>query len=319
MITLDHRPHRRPRGDETAFGRLVAPHRAGAARPLLPDARLGARRRGRAAGRAAARLARARQASRAAARCARGSTASPPTSACARSSGAARAASSPRTRAPGEGEVRWLEPFPDAELRDERADAGGALRGARERRARVRRRAPAPLPAPARGAAAARRARLRARGDRRRRCDASPAAVYSALQRAHATVEEKAPERSQQATLRSLGDGRRARAGRALRARRGRTADVARAAVALLTDDATFAMPPLPQWYRGREAIGAFLARGTVRRGRAGDSSPRSLNGQLVVHVPGAGRHAARGRRARPRARRADRGDHGVPGAAGRH
>ena len=38
--------------------------------------------------------------------------------------------------------------------------------------------------------------------------DASPAAVYSALQRAHATVEEKGPERSQQATLRSLGDQR---------------------------------------------------------------------------------------------------------------
>ena len=47
------------RGDEDAFGRLVEPHRARAARALLPHARIGARRRGRAAGGVAARLARA--------------------------------------------------------------------------------------------------------------------------------------------------------------------------------------------------------------------------------------------------------------------
>src|SRR5689334_4407720 len=36
--------------------------------------------------------------------------------------------------------------------------------------------------------------------------ETSPAAVDSALQRAHATVDARLPERSQQATLRSLGD-----------------------------------------------------------------------------------------------------------------
>src|SRR4051812_46790389 len=35
----------------------------------------------------------------------------------------------------------------------------------------------------------------------------TPASVYSALQRAHKTVDERLPEQSQQATLRSLGDG----------------------------------------------------------------------------------------------------------------
>src|SRR5919107_1240864 len=38
--------------------------------------------------------------------------------------------------------------------------------------------------------------------------EATPAAVYSTLQRAHAAVEDRLPERSQQATLRSLGDQR---------------------------------------------------------------------------------------------------------------
>ena len=42
----------------------------------------------------------------------------------------------------------------------------------------------------------------------------------------------------------------------------------------LLTDDATFAMPPLPQWYRGREAIGAFLREGPFARGPAGALAP---------------------------------------------
>jgi RNA polymerase sigma-70 factor (ECF subfamily) len=32
------------------------------------------------------------------------------------------------------------------------------------------------------------------------------------------------------------------------------------AITALLTEDATFAMPPRPTWYRGRTAVGVFLA-----------------------------------------------------------
>jgi RNA polymerase sigma-70 factor (ECF subfamily) len=88
--------------------------------------------------------------------------------------------------------------------------------------------------------------------------DATPAAVSSTLQRAHVAVEERLPARSQQATLRTIGDGRlREVVARYVRA--WEEADVG-AIMAMLTADATLAMPPRPSWYRGREAVGAFLA-----------------------------------------------------------
>jgi RNA polymerase sigma-70 factor, ECF subfamily len=79
------------------------------------------------------------------------------------------------------------------------------------------------------------------------------ASVNSALQRARKTLDDRLPEKSQQATLRSLGDERvREIVERFIDAfERG---DVG-AIVALLAEDATFVMPPYPQWYRGREAI----------------------------------------------------------------
>jgi RNA polymerase sigma-70 factor (ECF subfamily) len=88
--------------------------------------------------------------------------------------------------------------------------------------------------------------------------DTSVASVNSALQRARATLERKRPARSQLQTLRALGDER----SRALVARfvdAWNRADVD-AIVALLSEDASFAMPPLPTWFRGRDDIAAFLA-----------------------------------------------------------
>jgi RNA polymerase sigma-70 factor, ECF subfamily len=87
--------------------------------------------------------------------------------------------------------------------------------------------------------------------------DTTPASVYSALQRAHKAVDERLPEQSQQATLRSLGDER-------LREIVDDYVDAwergdVDAVVAMLTDDAVIAMPPMPTWYRGREAVAAFL------------------------------------------------------------
>ena len=87
--------------------------------------------------------------------------------------------------------------------------------------------------------------------------ETSVAAVNSALQRARAKLERERPARSQQETLRALGDER----SRELVARfvdAWNRADVP-AIVAMLSEDATFSMPPLPTWFRGRDDIAAFI------------------------------------------------------------
>ncbi len=87
--------------------------------------------------------------------------------------------------------------------------------------------------------------------------ETSVASVNSALQRARAKLERELPARSQQETLRALGDER----SRKLVARfidAWNRADVA-GIVAMLSEDASFSMPPLPTWFRGRDDIAAFI------------------------------------------------------------
>ncbi len=87
--------------------------------------------------------------------------------------------------------------------------------------------------------------------------DTTVASVNSALQRARQTLDERRPDRSQQATLRALGDDRlRDVVSRYVEAWETRDVD---SMVAMLVEDATFAMPPHPNWFRGREAVVAFI------------------------------------------------------------
>ena len=79
------------------------------------------------------------------------------------------------------------------------------------------------------------------------------ASVNSALQRARRSVDDRLPEKSQQATMRSLGDERvREIVQRFTDAFENGDVD---AIVAMLAEDATFAMPPYEEWYLGREAV----------------------------------------------------------------
>jgi RNA polymerase sigma-70 factor, ECF subfamily len=87
--------------------------------------------------------------------------------------------------------------------------------------------------------------------------DTSVASVNSALQRARATVEERTPEQTQQATLRALGDDTlRQIVDRYVEA--WESCDV-ETVVELLTADASFTMPPLASWFHGTESLRVFL------------------------------------------------------------
>jgi len=108
--------------------------------------------------------------------------------------------------------------------------------------------------------------------------ETTPASVSSALQRAHRAVDERLPDASQQATLRAIGDA-------ALRdVVRGyvdawERADVD-AVVAMLTDDATIAMPPVATWFRGRDAVAAFLRGWPLSGGPRWRALPVGASGQ---------------------------------------
>jgi RNA polymerase sigma-70 factor, ECF subfamily len=111
--------------------------------------------------------------------------------------------------------------------------------------------------------------------------ETTTASVNSALQRARAAVSERLPERSQQATLRALGDdGLREVVERYVDAWERRDVE---AVVAMLAEDAALAMPPLATWYRGREAIAAFLAGWPLSGAWRWRHLPAHANGQAAV------------------------------------
>ena len=109
--------------------------------------------------------------------------------------------------------------------------------------------------------------------------ETSVASVTSALQRARSAAQARLPERSQQQALRALGD--RAVADLAHRyATALETGDVD-ALLSLLTDDATWCMPPVPTWFQGHEALRAWLVRDPLSvRWR---HQTAQANGQLAV------------------------------------
>jgi RNA polymerase sigma-70 factor, ECF subfamily len=83
--------------------------------------------------------------------------------------------------------------------------------------------------------------------------DATVASVNSAMQRARQALDERLPDHSQQSVVHRLGDER-------IRDLVTRFADAfergdVELIVDMLVEDATFAMPPYPAWYRGRDDI----------------------------------------------------------------
>jgi RNA polymerase sigma-70 factor (ECF subfamily) len=93
--------------------------------------------------------------------------------------------------------------------------------------------------------------------------DTTVASANGALRRARAAVEDRLPERSQQQTLREVGNAE-------VRGLVERYADALErgeldAMVAMLAEDASFSMPPLPDRFDGLDEIVPFLVRGPFR------------------------------------------------------
>jgi RNA polymerase sigma-70 factor, ECF subfamily len=111
--------------------------------------------------------------------------------------------------------------------------------------------------------------------------DTSVQSVNSALQRARRTVDDKLPERTQQATLRALGDDRlRGLVERYMDALDRQDVD---AVVALLAEDAAWSMPPLASWFRGVDDVRGFLARGPLNGEWRWRRVATTANGQPTV------------------------------------
>jgi RNA polymerase sigma-70 factor (ECF subfamily) len=151
-------------------------------------------------------------------------------------------------------EDTWIEPYPDGELGD-----GYAAPEARfEQREAVELAFVAALqhlPARQRAVLILREVLGFSAREVAGTMDTTVASVNSSLQRARATVDKRLPEPSQQATVRSLGDRR-------VRRLVERFSDAFEhgdvdTILSMLSEDATFAMPPYAGWCRGRQAIAA--------------------------------------------------------------
>jgi RNA polymerase sigma-70 factor (ECF subfamily) len=107
------------------------------------------------------------------------------------------------------------------------------------------------------------------------------ASVYSLLQRAHATMSDRLPDRTQQATLRALGDEQlSAIVNRYVDAwAQGDVGTIAE----MLTETATMAMPPTASWFRGRDAIVTGLSVGPLDGTRSWRLLATTANGQPAL------------------------------------
>jgi RNA polymerase sigma-70 factor (ECF subfamily) len=176
----------------------------------------------------------------------------------------------------------WVEPFPDAGLGLE--DGYAAPEARYELRESVELAfvvALQHLPANQRAALILREVLGFSANEVAESLDTSVASVNSALQRARKSVDERLPEQSQQATLRSLDD-------RQLReVVEGYMDAMARgdveAVVSLLADDAAWSMPPLPAWFSGHEALREFMRFGPLSGDWRWRHRPTQANGQPAV------------------------------------
>jgi RNA polymerase sigma-70 factor, ECF subfamily len=175
----------------------------------------------------------------------------------------------------------WIEPYPDAEIGIEAGDAAPEARyEQREALELAFIAALQHLPANQRAVLILRDVLGFSAREASELLDTTVPSVNSALQRARRTVDERLPDQSQQATLRSLGDERMRELVESYVDAWAR-GDVG-AVAALLAEDAVFSMPPWVSWWRGRETIAGFAKTAHEMCAEA-RTVPTHANGQLAV------------------------------------
>ena len=155
-------------------------------------------------------------------------------------------------------ETVWVEPYPDDRLPDDFQAGPEARYEQREAVELAFIAALQLLPATQRAVLVLREVLGFSAKETAEALETSVASVNSALQRARATIESRLPERTQQQTLRSLGDDE--VAGIVERYMRAWERNDIETVVGLLAEDATFSMPPLASWFGPRDEIAEFLA-----------------------------------------------------------
>ena len=181
--------------------------------------------------------------------------------------------------APPMSEVPWLEPFPDALLRPESADpAAVAVARSGLRLALIA--ALQQLPVRQRTVLILRDVLGWRAAEVAELLGVSVVAVNSALQRAREQVRQSVPEADE---IREPSS----RADRAVLDRYATAIENAdgTALVDLLHEDATFEMPPIPTWFRGRESIVRFLGTQVLTSPGVYTVVPATANGQPAFAI----------------------------------
>jgi RNA polymerase sigma-70 factor, ECF subfamily len=180
---------------------------------------------------------------------------------------------------PPTAEVLWLGPFPDALLRPESTDPA-AVAAARSGLRLALIAALQQLPVRQRTVLILRDVLGWRAAEAAELLGVSVIAVNSALQRARAQLQEAVPDADEIREPSSQAD--RTILGRYAAAIE--NADVT-ALVELLHEDATFEMPPMPTWFRGRENIVRFLGTRVLTSPGVFTSVPAAANGQPALAI----------------------------------
>jgi RNA polymerase sigma-70 factor, ECF subfamily len=182
-------------------------------------------------------------------------------------------------------ELSWLEPYPDQWLAQDASPSPEARYEQRESVELAFVAALQHLPPLQRAVLLLREVVGLSTAEISQQLETSAASVNSALQRARAAARDRLPARSQQQVLHALGDQR-------IKAIVERYADATERGdvdtlISMLTEDATWSMPPVPTWFRGREAIREFLVGYPLTQ--RWKHRPARANGQLAVgcYLPG--------------------------------